>query len=136
MTIGLPNAGFESGGTSPWTVVGSASVESTVVYDGQNAVTVTGAGNGVRYTATGLSPGSTYTLGGYLKSGASGDPVYLGVKDYGGTETAVPVSATQWTPVWITFTTGSSSTSATVYLYKNGGTAQAWGDDFTLRPGS
>ena len=78
-----------------------------MVYSGKDAVTVTGAGNGVQYTATGLSPDTTYTFGGYLKSGASGDPVYLGVKGYGGTETAVPVSSTQWTPVWVTFTTGA-----------------------------
>lgn len=134
--LGLPNAGFESGSTSPWSVNGSASVQSDVVYDGKDAVTVTGANKGVQYTATGLSPNTTYTFGGYLKSGASGDPVYLGVKGYGGTETTVPVGSTQWTPVWITFTTGASSTSATVYMYKNSGTAQAWGDDFTLRPGS
>jgi hypothetical protein len=134
--LGLPNAGFESGSTSPWTVVGSASVQPSVVYDGHDAMTVTGANHGVQYTVTGLSPSTTYTFGGYLKSGASGDPVYLGVKGYGGAETAVPVSSTQWTPVWITFTTGASSTSATVYMYKNSGTAQAWGDDFTLQPGS
>jgi beta-xylosidase len=134
--LGLPNAGFESDGTSPWTVIGSASVESSVVYSGTDAVTVTGAGNGVQYTVTGLSPDTTYTFGGYLKSGASGDPVYLGVKGYGGTETSVPTGSTQWTPEWVTFTTGSSSTSATVYMYKNSGTAQAWGDNFTLQPGS
>jgi beta-xylosidase len=134
--LGLPNAGFESGSTSPWTVIGSASAESSVVYSGNDAVTVTGAGNGVQYTVTGLSPGTTYTFGGYLKSGASGDLVYLGVKGYGGTETAVPAGSTQWTPVWVTFTTGSSSTSATVYMYKNSGTAQAWGDNFTLQAGS
>ena len=133
--LGLPNAGFESGSTSPWTVEGSASVESSVVYSGTDAVTVTGADNGVQYTATGLSPDTTYTFGGYLKSGATGDPVYLGVKGYGGAETAVPVSSTQWTPEWITFTTGPSSTSATVYMYKNSGTARAWGDDFTLQLG-
>jgi hypothetical protein len=134
--VGLQNAGFESGSTSPWTVIGSASVESSVVFGGKDAVTVTGAGNGVQYTVTGLSPGTTYTFGGYLKSGASGDLVYLGVKGYGGTETAVPAGSTQWTPVWATFTTGSSSTSATVYMYKNSGTAQAWGDNFTLQAGS
>jgi Glycosyl hydrolases family 39/F5/8 type C domain/Carbohydrate binding domain len=133
---GLPNAGFESGSTSPWTVEGSASVESSVVYSGTDAVTVTGADNGVQYTATGLSPDTTYTFGGYLKSGTAGDPVYLGVKGYGGTETSTPISSTRWTPVWITFTTGASSTGATVYMYKNSGTAQAWGDDFTLQAGS
>ena len=134
--LGLPNAGFESGSTSPWTVEGKASVESSVVYSGTDAVTVTGAGNGVRYTATGLSPDTTYTFGGYLKSGASGDPVYLGVGDCGGTVKVVPVSSTRWTPVWITFKTGPRSTSATVYMYKNSGRAQAWGDNFTLQPGS
>ncbi len=116
--------------------MGTASVESTVVYSGTDAVTVTGKNNGVQYTATGLSPNTTYTFGGYLRSAAVGDPVYLGVKGYGGTEVSVPIGSTQWTPVWITFTTGASSTSATVYMYKNSGTAQAWGDDFTLQPGA
>jgi hypothetical protein len=41
--LGLPNAGFESGSTSPWKVAGKASVESSVVYSGTEAVTVTGA---------------------------------------------------------------------------------------------
>lgn len=129
---GLANPGFESGDLSSWSVEGSASVSSDVPFSGNDAATFTGAGRGVFQTVTGLQPNTTYTFGGFLKSGAAGDPVYLGVKNYGGTETSVPVTSTVYKQAWVTFTTGANSTSALVYVYKNSGTAQAWFDDAVL----
>jgi hypothetical protein len=73
--------------------------------------------------------------GGYLRSGASGDLIYLGAKSYGGAETSVPVGATWYSPAWVTFTTGATNTSANLYAFRNSGTAQAWFDDLVLVAG-
>jgi hypothetical protein len=59
------------------------------------------------------------------------------VKDHGGAQVFSPnfTSTTSYTQSSVTFTTGSSSTSARVMFYAptNGG---AWGDDFTLTAGT
>jgi hypothetical protein len=133
--IGVTNPGFESGSLGGWTNTGGASVTASGVRSGGYAATFTGAGKGVNVTVTGLSPNTTYTFGGYLRSGASGDLIYLGAKSYGGAETSVPVGTTWYSPAWVTFTTGATNTSANLYAFKNGGTAQAWFDDFVLVAG-
>lgn len=129
---GLLNPGFEQGALGSWSVAGAASVISTAAHDGRYAATFLGQGTGVFQIVSGLTPNTTYTFGGMLKSGANNDPVYLGVKDFGGTETAAPVTSRNWQQAWVTFTTGPNSTSALVYAYKNSGTARAWFDDAML----
>ncbi|KTR40732.1 hypothetical protein NS263_06650 [Curtobacterium oceanosedimentum] len=129
---GLANPGFESGDLSSWSVEGSASVSTDAPFSGNDAATFTGAGRGVFQVVSGLQPNTTYTFGGFLKSGSASEPVYLGVKNYGGTEKSVPVTSTAYKQAWVQFTTGANSTSALVYVYKNSGTAQAWFDDAVL----
>ena len=128
---GLSNPGFETGDLSSWSVEGAASVVSTVAYDGRNAATFTGAGKGVYQVVSGLTPNTTYTFTGFAKS-AAGEPVYIGAKNFGGTEVSTPVTTGHWKQTSVTFTTGSSATSALLYFYKNSGTAQAWVDGAVL----
>ncbi len=128
---GVLNPGFESGDLSSWSVEGAASVVSTNVYDGRNAATFTGAGKGVYQVVSGLTPNTTYTFSGFAKS-AAGEPVYIGAKNFGGYEVSTPVTASHWKQASVTFTTGSTATSALLYFYKNSGTAQAWVDGAVL----
>ncbi|MGW1343229.1 GH39 family glycosyl hydrolase [Kribbella sp. NPDC002412] len=128
----VANPGFQSGQLSGWTATGNGTVAATGGRSGAAVATFTGAGNGVLTTVTGLTPNTRYTFSGYLKSA---DPVYLGVKNYGGPETSSPVSTAPYSPTSVTFTTGAGSTTATLYAYKNSGTAKAWFDDFALVAG-
>lgn len=128
----MPDPGFQSGQLSGWTATGNGRVVATGGRSGAPAATFTGGGNGVRTTVTGLQPDTSYTFAGYLRSAVPGDAVHLGVKDYGGPERSHPVGTTAYTRASVTFTTGPANTSATVYAYRTGGTAQGWFDDFTL----
>lgn len=132
VNVPVPNPGFESGLLSGWGGTGNGTVVNSGGRSGAPVATFQGTGSGVFTTVTGLQPNSSYTFSGYLRSGAIGDPVRLGVKDHGGVEMSTPVSATTYTPTSVTFTTGPSSTSATVYAHKNTGSAPAWFDDFAL----
>lgn len=110
---------------------GAASVVSTNTYDGRYAATFTGAGKGVFQVVSGLTPNTTYTFSGFAKS-AGGEPVYVGAKNFGGTEVSTPVTTNRWKQASVTFTTGPSATSALLYFYKNSGSAQAWVDGAVL----
>jgi Zn-dependent metalloprotease len=127
----IANPGFETGTTSGWTEAGDVSVTSDS-HTGSYAVSLNGANSSVEQTITGLCAGTTYTVScwGKAKSSAS---VYLGVKDYGGAD-----QTTQFTDFKnfvkksITFTTGTTNTSATVFFIKLGSKFTGIGDDFEI----
>ncbi len=79
----VSNPGFETGSLSPWTVGGT--VVASNAHTGTYALRMSGSSTGALQTIT-VSPNTTYTLSGYLKS-LDGNSVYIGVKDYGGAET-------------------------------------------------
>lgn len=128
----ITNPGFETGSASGWTVTGSVSTTSTA-HTGSYGISLDAGGEKVEQVITGLCPNTTYTLSGWgiAKSNAA---IFLGVKNYGGSEqTAQYTDSRNWVQKSITFTTGSSDTSATIYFSKTstsrfGGT----GDDFEL----
>jgi hypothetical protein len=73
-----------------------------------------------------VRPNTTYSLGGWVR----GANVYLGVN--GGTSTWT-TSPSGYSPLTVSFTTGPSQTSATVYVhgwYAQGG---YYADDITLK---
>lgn len=124
------NAGFESGALGPWVAWQTATVDSTAPRSGAYALKLTGPSS-ARQTVT-LKPNTTYTLKAYAKTGDTREPVVIGVKDYGGAEQTVSLASTAYAAASLTFTTGASSTSATVYVYKPSGAGQAWADDFSI----
>lgn len=57
------------------------------------------------------------------------------MKDFGGTETYTNLATTSYTQAAVLFTTGSSSTSATVFCWKNsGGSGAGYCDDLAVEP--
>jgi hypothetical protein len=64
---------------------------------------------------------------------AGGDTVEIGVKNYGGSQLATVISATAWTQASITFTTGATTTQATVFCYHNAGSSSADCDDVRVQ---
>lgn len=128
----VQNPGLESGTLSPWSQWNDVSVVNSNAHSGTYALR-DGAGPCTsEQVVNGLLPNTTYTLSGWGKVDTSGQTVSIGVKNFGGTETSQLISTTSYSQVSITFTTGSSSTSATIYFYRSSGTGYAYGDDFSV----
>lgn len=133
----LSNAGFETGSLSPWTQASgtASSVTASNSRTGADALTTAASGSGANQSLTGLTPSTTYLLTGWGKVATAGETLAIGVKGFGGTETYTNVASTSYSQAAILFTTGSSSTSATVYCWKNaGGTGAGYCDDLAVEP--
>ncbi|WP_327322327.1 carbohydrate binding domain-containing protein [Streptomyces sp. NBC_01210] len=124
----LSNPGFESGSLSGWSCTGGlGSVVSSPVHSGTKALAgAASSSDNAKCTQTvPVQPNTAYTLSGWVR----GNYVYLGVT--GGASTWTP-SATGYTQLTVSFTTGASQTSAEIYL--NGWYAQGtyYADDISL----
>jgi PKD repeat protein len=127
----ITNPGFETGTTSGWVETGSVSITSDV-HGGAYAVSLEGSGSRVEQVITGLCANTTYTVScwGKAKSNAG---LYLGVSNYGGADqTAQFTDFKNYVQKSITFTTGASNTSVTIYLNRTSSKFSASGDDFTI----
>lgn len=126
----VKQAGFENGIVSPWTKTYSATAASVSVPRSCSKSVRLGTGeDGIQQVLSGLSPNTSYVCTAWVKVD-SGEQIKIGVTNFGGTDTYVTSASTSWTMVSIPFTTGSSTTSATIYAYKPSGTAYAYVDDF------
>jgi len=126
------NAGFETGNLSPWTNSNGASVVGTTVHSGSYALQIGANNTGAEQVVTGLQPNTTYALTGWIKNTNAGDAAYLGVKNHGGPETNQAIAGSSYAQASITFTTGSTNTTALIYIWKSGGTASSYADDIQL----
>ncbi|UCH95750.1 MAG: agmatine deiminase family protein [Candidatus Aminicenantes bacterium] len=127
----ITNPGFETGSTSGWTETGSVSITSTA-HTGSYGVSLDGGGSKIEQVVTGLCPNTTYTVSawGIAKANAG---VYLGVKDYGGSEQTVQFTdGRRWKQNSITFTTGAANTSVTIFFSRTSSKFGGIGDDFDL----
>lgn len=120
------NAGFERGDSTHWAPYGDALVQSWGgVYrrSGNSAVRLnaSSAARGVEQTVYGLKPATTYTLSTWARG--NNQPIRLGVKNHGGAEAYTSFTATggNWTRGSHSFTTGATSTAATLYAYAAAG---------------
>jgi chitinase len=128
----LSNGDFATGSTSGWTCSSGDTVVTSPTYDG-SAYALAGTPTDGDYArcsqVVSVQPSSSYSLSGWVE----GDYVYLGDSGSGGTDTSdwTP-SATTWTELSTSFTTGSATTSVTIYV--NGWYAQPefYADDLTL----
>ncbi|MFH9178348.1 chitinase [Streptomyces albogriseolus] len=125
------NAGFESG-LSGWTCsANSGSVVSSPVHGGAAALKATPAGqDNARCSQTvAVRPNSTYQLTGWVQGGYA----YLGVTGTGATDvsTWTPDSST-WKQLSTSFSTGSNTTSVTVYTHGWYGQQPYYVDDVSV----
>ncbi len=126
------NPGFETGTFSGWDSFSTSSVVAANAHSGTYAAQF-GSGGLAQQWVTGLSPNTTYTVSGWVRSDTAGSPMCVGAKDFGGTETNSCPSSMSYTQPSVTFTTGSGNTAATIYLYKPSGTSgTSWSDDVLL----
>ncbi|HSZ41230.1 MAG TPA: glycosyl hydrolase family 18 protein [Trebonia sp.] len=128
----LANGSFAAGNTSGWTCSSGDAVVTSPTYDGSSyalAGTPTSSDYARCSQVVSVQPSSSYSLSGWVE----GDYVYLGDSGTGGTDTDdwTP-SATTWTQLSTSFTTGASTTSVTIYV--NGWYAQPtfYADDLEL----
>ncbi|MEU7472191.1 glycoside hydrolase family 18 protein [Streptomyces sp. NPDC044984] len=127
----VKNAGFEAG-LSNWTCsANSGATVSSPVHGGTAALRATPAGqDNARCTQTvAVKPNSTYELSGWVQGGYA----YLGVTGTGTTDvsTWTPDSGS-WKRLSTSFTTGSSTTSVTVYTHGWYGQAAYHVDDLSV----
>jgi chitinase len=110
----LTNGSFATGDLTGWSCdAGTASVVASPVYSGDTHALAGAATNSDDAQCTqnvSVQPNTSYTLSGEFE----GNYVYLGIS--GGADTWTP-SASSWTSLTTTFTTGASQTSVTVYTH-------------------
>lgn len=124
----LTNPGFESGGLSPWTCSGNlGTVVSSPVHGGSKALqgAVSSNDNAQCSQTVAVQPNTTYTLQGWVR----GSYVYLGVNGGASTWTTSPSAYSQLS---VSFTTGASQTSATVYVHGWYAQGTYYADDISL----
>jgi chitinase len=113
----LANGDFAAGSTAGWTCSPGDTVVTSPVYPGSSyalAGTPTGSDDAQCSQVVSVQPSSSYTLAGWVE----GAYVYLGDSGTGGSDTSSwTPSATSWTELSTSFTTGSATTSVTVYIH-------------------
>ncbi|MBD2844854.1 right-handed parallel beta-helix repeat-containing protein [Paenibacillus sp. IB182496] len=128
----LVNPDLESGDFTGWGYAyNGAAVVDHDQRSGDYALELTAAASGAEQKVTGLQPNTMYRLSGYGK-GTGGGAGVLGVKNYGGTFKDTSMNGLNYTWKDVVFITGPTDTSATVYVYKNGGTGAVYFDDMVL----
>ncbi|MBK6009911.1 carbohydrate binding domain-containing protein [Streptomyces sp. MBT53] len=124
----LANPGFESGGISPWNCAGNpGSIVSSPVHSGAKALKGTASSSDTAQCdqTVAVRPNTTYSLSGWVR----GSYVYLGVS--GGTSTWT-TSPSGYSRLTVSFTTGPTQTSATVYVHGWYAQGNYYADDLTL----
>ncbi len=128
----LANGSFATGNTAGWTCSSGDTVVTSPVYSG-SAYALAGTPTSSDYArcsqVVSVQPDSSYTLTGWVE----GDYVFLGDSGTGTSDTDnwTP-SASSWTELSTSFTTGSATTSVTIYI--NGWYAEPtfYADDLSL----
>jgi chitinase len=123
----LTNPGFEAGNLSGWTCSTLDSVVTSPVHSGSYALAGAASNSDDAQCSQTVSvqPSSNYTLSGWVE----GAYVYLG--ESGGSDDWTP-SATSWQQLTTSFTTGSSTTSVTVYVHGWYAQGTYYADDLSL----
>jgi PKD repeat protein len=127
----ITNPGFETGTTTGWTETGNVSISSDS-HSGSYAVSVDDANSSVEQVVVDLCGSTTYTVSCWGKARDKAG-VYLGVKSYGGAEQTVQFTDFRnYVQKSITFTTGATNTSVTIFFSKTDKRWNGLADDFTI----
>jgi len=127
----LANPGFESGALSPWSCSPLDSVAGSPTHSGSHALAAA-ANNSDNAQCTqtiAVQPGHSYTLTGWVQ----GTYAFIGVTGTGTSDpsTFTPSSA-GYTQLSVPFTTGSGTTSVTVFVHGWYAQGTIFADDFSV----
>ncbi|GHB69094.1 chitinase [Streptomyces viridiviolaceus] len=125
------NAGFEAGLTDWSCSANSGTTVASPAHAGSAALKATPAGqdNARCSQRVAVKPGSTYTLSAWVQGGYS----YLGVTGTGTTDVSTwSPGSDAWRQLTTSFTTGSSTTSVTVYTHGWYGQSAYYADDVSV----
>ncbi|WP_405395910.1 chitinase [Microbispora hainanensis] len=123
------NPGFESG-LSGWTCASTAQAVSSPVHGGSGALSATPAGSDYarcEQTVT-VRPSTTYALSAWVR----GNYVFLGATGTGVNAQTWASPGSAWSQLSTSFTTGSSTTSVTIYVNGWYGQGTYFADDVVL----
>jgi hypothetical protein len=132
-SITINNPGFESD-FSGWTRSGATAISTSDHHSGSKSAKLQSSGGSCYQTVTGLAPNTTYTLSAWVMGSSGSTSGKIGVRNYGGSDLSATKTVTSWTQASVTFTTGSSNTSAEIYAAWVSG-ADFRVDDFTVSGG-
>jgi chitinase len=123
----LVNGGFETGSLSPWSCQPADAVVSSPAHSGSHALQVaaTASQTGECDQTVTLSPGTSYTLSGWVQ----GNFAFIGVS--GGATASTWASSSGWAQLKLSFTTGSSGT-VTIYVHGWYGQGNVYADDLSV----
>ena len=123
----LVNGDFETGSLTPWTCQPGGIVVASPVHSGSHALQVapTASQTGECDQIVTLSPNTTYTLTGWVQ----GSYAFIGVS--GGAAGSTWTSASSWSQLTVSFTTGSSGT-VTVFVHGWYSQGNVLADDFSI----
>ncbi len=130
----INNGQLESGDALAWSGIYGGTLLSSdgTNYGGEYAwkIPASTSSAGAEQNIVGLSPNTTYRLTGWTVNGNTN--LSFGVKNHGGSQVLSNVSASSWTKGSVNFTTGSSSSSATIFAFRASSTQTAYADSFFL----
>ncbi|REE01534.1 Ig-like domain-containing protein [Marinoscillum furvescens] len=109
----IVNADFELGNLNGWSVTGTASI-STDAQSGGSGATITDKDSKL-YQQISVNPNTTYTVSVWCKKVDSQSGINIGVENYGGSTVSTQSWSSSWEQVSVTFTTGPTDTSATIF---------------------
>ncbi|RFS83099.1 chitinase [Actinomadura spongiicola] len=123
----LANAGFESGSLNGWTCSGGGTAVTTPVRTGSYALAggVSAGSTGQCSQTVSVKPNTAYELSAWVR----GSYVYMGVT--GGGRTWAP-SASDYTKLSLSFTTGADQKTVEIYLHGWYGNGAYYADDVVL----
>ncbi|EJR91131.1 beta-lactamase [Bacillus cereus VD200] len=125
----VQNGLFDSGLNKwkPW--LGTGATTPTVKTDDDKSKNVIklDPNSSVEQVLTGLEPNTTYELTAYARA-EDNEKFSVGTKKTGTANVTVPIYSKEYSQAHLTFKTGPNSTTATIYLYKNGGTKSGYAD--------
>jgi hypothetical protein len=126
----LANPGFETGTTAGWTCSPLDSAVTSPVHSGSYALTgaASNSDDAQCTQKVPVQPSTSYSLTSYVE----GAYVYLGDSGTGASDTSTWTSATSWQQLSTTFTTGSATTSVTIYVHGWYGQGTYHADDLSL----
>jgi len=129
----VSNPGFESGSLSPWSCTGNlGSVVASPVHGGSHALLgAASSSDDAQCSQTiSVSPNTKYTLSAWVQ----GSYVFIGDTGTGGGDTSTWTAGTAgaYQQLSVSFTTGASTTSVTIWVHGWYGQGSYYADDFSV----